>query len=298
MPSIAFPAKRKERSLSSLVVSTPEVPIQSVLTGRRSKAGARKAAALQACNFTVEESKNEDSAKDNLSSPGSRVKSIQKKRLDSSVAEPSTERPNDDDEDNDVQMIEGKDDLWTPLNCLVEAANRTKSSKLHSQRTVSSQEHGQGIRVLDDKNGTNSLAVSVKRRRLTVARKRAAMSEGLSASAQAIVDAAGAKSNRRNSPIWFSLIASEDQKRDASLPQISTCYLRIKDGKMPVSFIQKYLVKKLDLGSDTEVEIMCRGQPISPTLRLQNLVNLWFSTGSTSKRVSASVGSSAKDFVM
>ncbi|KAJ6305683.1 hypothetical protein OIU78_021092 [Salix suchowensis] len=334
MPSIAFPAKRKERSLSSLVVSTPEVPIQSVLTGRRSKAGARKAAALQACNFTVEESKNEDSAKDNLSSPGSRVKSIQKKRLDSSVAEPSTERPNDDDEDNDVQMIEGKDDLWTPLNCLVEAANRTKSSKLHSQglslaksglldgpdrkpqlyesraespngqhsdiymAKTKIKEHGQGIRVLDDKNGTNSLAVSVKRRRLTVARKRAAMSEGLSASAQAIVDAAGAKSNRRNSPIWFSLIASEDQKRDASLPQISTCYLRIKDGKMPVSFIQKYLVKKLDLGSDTEVEIMCRGQPISPTLRLQNLVNLWFSTGSTSKRVSASVGSSAKDFVM
>lgn len=81
MPSIAFPAKRKERSLSSLVVSTPKVPIQSGLTGRRSKAGARKAAALQACNFTVEESKNEDSAKDNLSSPGSRVKSIQKKRL-------------------------------------------------------------------------------------------------------------------------------------------------------------------------------------------------------------------------
>lgn len=335
MPSIAFPAKRKERSLSSLVVSTPEVPIQSVLTGRRSKAGARKAAALQACNITVEESKNEDSAKDNLSSPGSRVKSIQKKRLDSSVAEPSTDRrPNDDDEDNDVQMIEGKSDLWTPLNCLVEAANRTKSSKSHSKglslakfglldgpdskpqlyesraespngqhsdinmAKTKIKEHGQGIRVLDDKNGTNSLPVSVKRRRLTAARKRAAMSEGLSASAQAIVNAAGAKSNRRNSPIWFSLIASEDQKRDASLPQISTCYLRIKDGKMPVSFIQKYLVKKLDLGSDTEVEIMCRGQPISPTLRLQNLVNLWFSTGSTSKRVSASVGSSAKDFVM
>ncbi|KAJ6413796.1 hypothetical protein OIU84_006573 [Salix udensis] len=335
MPSIAFPAKRKERSLSSLVVSTPKVPIQSGLTGRRSKAGARKADALQECNFTVEESKNEDSAKDNLSSPGSRVKSIQKKRLDSSVAEPSTEqRPNGDDKVNDVQMIEGKDDLWTPLNCLVEAANRTKSSKSHSQglslakfglldgpdrktqlyesraespngqhsdiymAKTKIKEHGQGIRVLDDKNGTDSLPVSVKRRRLTAARKRAAMSEGLSVSAQEMVDAAGAKSNRRNSPIWFSLIASEDQKRDASLPQISTCYLRIKDGKMPVSFIQKYLVKKLDLGSDTEVEIMCRGQPISPALRLQNLVNLWFSTGSTSKRVSASVGSSAKDFVM
>jgi E3 ubiquitin-protein ligase DRIP len=166
---------------------------------------------------------------------------------DSSVAEPSTEqRPNDDGEDDDVQMIEGKADLWTPLNCLVEAANRTKSSKSHSQRlslakfglldgpdskphlyesraespngqhsdiymAKTKNEHGQGIRVLDDKNGTNSLPVSVKRRRLTAAQKRAAMSEGLGASAQAMVDAAAAKSNRRNSPIWFSLVASEDQ---------------------------------------------------------------------------------------
>ncbi|XP_034908065.1 E3 ubiquitin protein ligase DRIP2 [Populus alba] len=340
MPSIALPAKRKERSLSSLVVSTPKVPIQNGLTGRRSKAGARKAAALRGCNFTVEESKKEDSAEDNPMSPsstGSPVKSIQKRRLDSSVAEPSTEkRRNDDDEDDDVEIIEGKADLWTPLNCLVEAANRTKSSKSHSQglslvksgmlddpdcephlyetksraespgghhsevymSKTKNKEHGQGIGVQDDKNGKNSLPISVKRRRLTAARKRAALSEGLSASAQAMIDAAGAKSNRRNGPIWFSLVASEDQKEYASLPQISTCYLRIKDGKMPVSFIQKYLVKKLDLDSETEVEIFCRGQPVRPTLQLQNLVDLWFRTGSTSKKVPASVGSSAKDFVM
>ncbi|KAJ6434256.1 hypothetical protein OIU84_017873 [Salix udensis] len=295
MPSIALPVKRKERSLSSLVVSTPKVQIQNGLTGRRSKANARKAAALRGCNFTVEESKKEDSAEDNLmspSSPGSPVKSIQKRRLDSSVAEPSTEqRPNDDDEDDDVEIIEGKADLWTPLNCLVEAANRTKSSKSHSQglslaksslldgpdcephlyetksraespsghhsevymSKTKNKEHGQGIGVQDDKNGKNSLPMSVKRRRLTAARKRAVLSEGLSVSAQAMIDAAGAKNNRRNGPIWFSLVASEDQKEDASLPQIPTCYLRIKDGRMPVSFIQKYLVKKLDLDSETEV---------------------------------------------
>lgn len=169
---------------------------------------------------------------------------------DSSVAEPSTEqRPNDDDEDDDVEIIEGKADLWTPLNCLVEAANRTKSSKSHSQglslaksslldgpdcethlyetksraespsghhsevymSKTKNKEHGQGIGVQDDKNGKNSLPMSVKRRRLTAARKRAALSEGLSVSAQAMIDAAGAKNNRRNGPIWFSLVASEDQ---------------------------------------------------------------------------------------
>lgn len=43
---------------------------------------------------------------------------------------------------------------------------------------------------------------------------------------------------------------------------------------------------------------MCRGQPVLPSLQLQHLVDLWFRTGSTAKKVSASVGSSAKDFVM
>lgn len=43
---------------------------------------------------------------------------------------------------------------------------------------------------------------------------------------------------------------------------------------------------------------MCRGQPVGPTWQLQNLVDLWFKTASTSKKIPASVGSSAKDFVM
>lgn len=43
---------------------------------------------------------------------------------------------------------------------------------------------------------------------------------------------------------------------------------------------------------------MCRGQPVLPSLQLHNLVDLWFRTASTSKKIPASVGSSAKDFVM
>lgn len=85
MPSIALPAKRKERSLSSLVVSTPKVPIQTGLTGRRSKAGARKVTGLRGCGFTLEESnKKEDSAEDHpmsSSSPESPNKIVQNKRL-------------------------------------------------------------------------------------------------------------------------------------------------------------------------------------------------------------------------
>lgn len=64
MPSTSAPAKRKERSLSSLVVSTPKVPIQTGLTGRRTKANARKrVAAFRGCSFSVEENlKKEDFA--------------------------------------------------------------------------------------------------------------------------------------------------------------------------------------------------------------------------------------------
>lgn len=39
--------------------------------------------------------------------------------------------PNEDTENN-AELTEGKFNLWTPLNCLAEAANRTKSTKSNS----------------------------------------------------------------------------------------------------------------------------------------------------------------------
>lgn len=338
-PSVPLPVKRKERSLSSLVVNTPKVPMQTGLTGRRTKAVARRAAALRGCSFAAGEPiKREDSAEDHSlssSSPESQNKIARNKMQDSSTAEPSSGQKANKETENVV--TEGKGDLWTPLNCLVEAANRTKTSKSNTQgltvaksepRNVADSEphmpeskieaesrdaldnqsympksktkEPEQTKLKNNSNGASLLPGPVKRRRLRVAnRNRAASSSGeLSTSAQVILDASGANHNRRNSPIWFSLVAFEDGKGDASLPQISACYLRIKDGKMPVSFIQKYLVKKLDLTSETEVQILCRGQPVLPTVQLQNLVDLWFRTASTSKKVPASVGSSAKDFVM
>lgn len=47
-----------------------------------------------------------------------------------------------------------------------------------------------------------------------------------------------------------------------------------------------------------QVEIKCLGQPVIPTLLLYNLVDMWLRTASKSERVPASIGSSAKDFVM
>lgn len=333
MPAASPPVKRKERSLSSLVVNTPKVPMQRGLTGRRTKPTTRKRiAAFRGCSFSVEESlKKEDSAEDHpsgSSSPDSFHKISQSKRQDS-MAQPSSEhRPNEDTDD--VEVMEGKADLWTPLNCLVEAANR-KSSKLNSQGSTASmteqhngpdscshapeakpspqsptvpdgklsihksksKEHRNNSVILEEENGTNLIKRPVKRRRL-----HAEAQKKVAASNRIMLDALGSKWNRKNNPIWFSLVACEGQIGHTSLPQISACYLRIKDGKMPVSFIQKYLVKKLDLSSEAEVEIMCRGQPVLPSLQLHNLVDLWFRTASTAKKVPACVGSSAKDFVM
>ncbi|KAE8729658.1 DREB2A-interacting protein 2 isoform 3 [Hibiscus syriacus] len=297
MPSASPPAKRKEKSLSSLVGSP----------------------------------KKEDSAEDHPSgstSPDSSNKISQRKRQDCSGAKPSSEHRSNEDTD-DVEIMEGKADLWTSLNCLVEAANR-KSSKLNSQASPASvsephngpdrhlyapeikaglesptvpdgklsihkyksKEHRLNSKVLDEKNGANLITKPVKRRRLhTEAQKKAAGSNRI------MLDTLGSKWNTKNNPIWFSLVACEDLIGHISLPQLSACYLRIKDGQMPVSFIQKYLVKKLDLTSEAEVEIMCQGQPVVPSLQLHSLVDYWFRTASTAK-IPATVGSSAKDFVM
>ncbi|CAN1271240.1 E3 ubiquitin protein ligase DRIP2, partial [Linum perenne] len=208
---------------------------------------------------------------------------------------------------NNGEIALGKTDSWTQLNCLVEAAYRTKSSEPNSEvqslaksepsngpdfepnsvdteiKTVShvvhgneSKEHDHGIKVQDDnENCLNPVTPPVKRRRLTAASQRKeAMADGLSASARNV---------------------------DTSLPQIPACYLRIKDSKMLVSSIQKYIVKKLELSNENEVEIMCRGEPVVPTLQLQKLVDLWFMNNATTKKVAAAapaVGSSAKEFVM
>ncbi|WJX80251.1 RING-type E3 ubiquitin transferase [Trifolium repens] len=321
VPSTPLPAKRKERSLSSLVVSAPKVSTHTSFTGKRTKSGTRKAAALRGCSFTPEESIKKEEAHD-------------EDNLNSSIGETSKKHRSNEDSDNNIDLTEGKADLWTPLNCLVEAANRTKPSRSNLQGTaklespitphgglvmsettpksdpptsVQSELHvpktknksnGHKRKFGDDKDGNTLPSGPVKRKRPRPSNQKRAAASEMSASAQLMLDATGSRCNRKNSPIWFTLVASEDQNGEVSLPQISACYLRIKDGTVPISFIQKYLMTKLNLASEAEVEIMCRGQPVLPSLQMHNLVDLWFCTSSTSKKLPASVGSSAKDFVM
>ncbi|KAI4343439.1 hypothetical protein L6164_010787 [Bauhinia variegata] len=83
---------------------------------------------------------------------------------------------------------------------------------------------------------------------------------------------------RPHSGIWFMLQASHNQAKDPFLPQIPKSYLRIKDGRMTIRLLMKYLVNKLKLDSESEIEITCRGQQLLPFLTLQHVRdNIWTS---------------------
>lgn len=82
VPSVTLPVRRKERSLSSLGVSTPRVSTHTGMTGRRSKSVARKA--LRGSTFSIEKTiKNEEDSgeePDGSSSPDTLTKSSQSQR--------------------------------------------------------------------------------------------------------------------------------------------------------------------------------------------------------------------------
>ncbi|XP_047159775.1 E3 ubiquitin protein ligase DRIP2-like [Vigna umbellata] len=319
--SIPLPARRKERSLSSLVVNTPRVSTQATMTGRRTKP-SRKASGLRSTSFSFEKpiKKEEDLLEDHLessSSPENSNKFAQNSGQSMSPCEGSQSAPNKGSE-NGGEAWDAKLDLWKPLNCLVEVASRSKSFKSHVQGSdakleitqvsesdsqmhkTKNKENKRKAKVEDEKispyPASSDTAKPNKLRRMR--KKKEPASGESSISPQAVLDSASSNRLSRTGPIWFSLVASENQGGDAPLPQIPASYVRIKDGSVPVSFIQKYLMKKLDLTSETEVEIKCMGQSVLPTLRLYNLVELWLDTASTSQRTPATIGSSAKDFVM
>ncbi|KAK3142753.1 hypothetical protein QOZ80_4BG0350990 [Eleusine coracana subsp. coracana] len=71
--------------------------------------------------------------------------------------------------------------------------------------------------------------------------------------------------------VWFALQAAPHQGREPFLPQIPRSYLRIKDVRVTVRLLIKYLVSKLGLEDESEVEITCRGRPLLPFLTLQHV---------------------------
>ncbi|MCD7450741.1 hypothetical protein HAX54_008302, partial [Datura stramonium] len=249
VPSVTLPIRRKERSLSSLVVNTPRVSTHTGMTGRRSKSVAR--IALRGSTFSIENTikHEEDSGEepDSSSSPETLRKSAQSKRQNYSNGEPFGHPTLDKGTDNGTEQPEGKVDLWKPLDCLVDVANKSKCSRFISQDAICKsesphchdndgqgwrikvKEHGQKLKVQDDKyNCDPAPSESGKPKKLRrIRRKKASKFGEFSISPQAVLDLISVKCERRTNPIWFSLVASEDQEGDAPLPQISAGYLRI-----------------------------------------------------------------------
>jgi E3 ubiquitin-protein ligase DRIP len=79
--------------------------------------------------------------------------------------------------------------------------------------------------------------------------------------------------------IWFHLESGDVQANEDALPALSSPYVRIKDGKLPVYQVKKYLVQKLahKVKTEMEVEITCRGQPVVSSLPLESIRDIWFS---------------------
>ncbi|CAM0876887.1 unnamed protein product [Alopecurus aequalis] len=96
--------------------------------------------------------------------------------------------------------------------------------------------------------------------------------------------------------LWFYLVAAFEQKGKPPLPQLPTKFLRIKDVDLPASFIQKYLVQKLNLSSEAEVELMCAGKTVDPLITLHDLAESWLEKGPKG-RVRSSEGAPATGFI-
>lgn len=79
-----------------------------------------------------------------------------------------------------------------------------------------------------------------------------------------------------HSGVWFNLQASLNQTKQPYLPQVPKRYLRIKDGRATVRLLIKYLANKLNLDSEFEIGITCKGEQLLPLLTLQHVRdNIW-----------------------
>ncbi|KAI3929518.1 hypothetical protein MKX01_025686 [Papaver californicum] len=90
---------------------------------------------------------------------------------------------------------------------------------------------------------------------------------------------------RPHSGVWVILQASQAQEIEPFLPQIPKNYLRIKDGRTTVRMLIKYLVNKIKLHNESEVEIRCRGQLLLQHLSIQYVRDhIWIANNNYNSR--------------
>ncbi|KAL4387868.1 hypothetical protein GQ457_09G012160 [Hibiscus cannabinus] len=75
---------------------------------------------------------------------------------------------------------------------------------------------------------------------------------------------------RPHSGLWFTLQSYTNRKGEA-LPQIPKAYIRVKDENVTIFMVKKYLVTKLGLSNEAEVEIWCMGQRLMQAQTLKQV---------------------------
>lgn len=145
--------------------------------------------------------------------------------LQNSTATEPSNHTNPDKRRDGSNTWEGKVDLWKPLNCLVEAANRSKP-KFGSQGSVpkpddlyshddeghlskSKSKENRFKSKVDDRNASDSVPSETEKPKKSRRARPKARNVGIPP--QTVLDASSARLERRNSPIWFSLVASDEQ---------------------------------------------------------------------------------------
>ncbi|CAI9297299.1 unnamed protein product [Lactuca saligna] len=278
VPSVTLPLRRKERSLSSLVVSTPRVSTQTTMTGKRSKVPSRKKP--RGSSFSIEKSvkKEENSMDDHQDSSSSRE--ISNKFTQNNNSSPSSAPSPDKETKNGKGSSVKSEPQNTPKS---EGQLRKLKGKDQLKRSK-----------FQDENGRSDVDVAESAKPKKIRKKR----KNNTGNATVMdADANNAAMEKRISPIWFHLVPSQQQEGEP-LGQIEGSFVRLKDANIPVSIIQKFVMTKLKLGSEHEVELRCMGQPLVPTLLLGNLMELWLQTQPTSQTLSVIIGSSAKEYMM
>ncbi|KAG2585414.1 hypothetical protein PVAP13_6KG388866 [Panicum virgatum] len=276
---ITLPAKRKQRSLSSLVVDTPSVAKRTGLTGKRTKA-TRRAAASDATS-PVETRRRQKT----LAQQSSKAATAANKKQRIADIEVSSKTSSEDRKNGKAAE---KEDQRKPSNRLVYAASKTKASRSKLAVDEEQIKNKEGELLVRKKEAENEVVIPETSKKATTENN----------SNQQLLSSASVLHDPRSTPVWFSLVALSNQKEDPQLPQLSNNYLRVKDGSLQISSVQKYIMKKLDLTSENEVEIICHGEPISPSSTLLGLVELWLRRETTSEPARTSLGAPPNEFVL
>uniref|UniRef100_A0A7N0RA30 RING-type domain-containing protein n=1 Tax=Kalanchoe fedtschenkoi TaxID=63787 RepID=A0A7N0RA30_KALFE len=299
-PLSASHFRRKERSLSSLGGSAPKQRSEAVLTSKRMKPLTRRSSYLQSSSYLEKSNKKKDN---NLKEPqqsSSSSEEMHKSSQENSDDEQPHSNKSTSKAGNKVKPTHSPADIWSPLNYLVEVANKTKSvdaeipNKPDDELLVRKsrlKDYSPKTNIDDDFQFTNP-----KKSRKATLKKAPDVPVRIIPSTTFLEDSSSKA--KRNSPIWFQLLTSDNQGTDEPLPQIPTSYLRIKNGSMTVSCVRKYLMKKLNIDNEDEIEITCMGQSLSPTMLLTDVISTWLQAIGAPEKITITVGSSAKDVLM